>query len=421
MKIDVLLGLQWGDEGKGKIVDVLTPEYDIIARFQGGANAGHTLKFDGKKHVLHLIPSGVFRKNTKNIIGQGVVLDPLIFVKEIEALEKLGIDLTDRLYLDEKVNLITPGHRLLDALNEQSKGKNKIGSTLKGIGPAYTDKTARVGLKLFQTQKNNFNELYEKLKKEHLRIANSFDFEIDFNLEEEEAKWFEALEMLKKFKYINCENYIPEALKNGKKVLAEGAQGSLLDIDFGTYPFVTSSTTTVSGVCTGLGVAPSLIGDVYGISKTYTTRVGQGPFPTELDCEVGQYIREKGGEVGATTGRSRRCGWLDIVALNYACKVNGVTKLILTKADVLSGLEKIKIATKYQKGDETISYFPSEIEDVTPVYEELPGWQEDITQMQSFDELPDALKSYIKEIERITNLKVYLLSTGADRKSIIKF
>ncbi len=420
MKLDVLLGLQWGDEGKGKIVDVLTPEYDIIARFQGGANAGHTLKFDGKKYVLHLIPSGVFRENTKNVIGRGVVLDPIIFAEEIKKLEEAGIDLRDRLYIDEKANLITPGHRLLDASNEKNKGKNKIGSTLKGIGPAYTDKTARIGLKMFNLLKPDFQKNYYRLKDRHINIAISLGASLDFNFEEEEKKWFESLEVLKKYKFISGENYFQKSLAEGKKILAEGAQGSLLDIDLGTYPFVTSSTTTVAGVCAGLGIAPSQIGDVYGISKAYTTRVGNGPFPTELHDQTGEYIRVKGNEVGATTGRDRRCGWLDMVALSYACRINGVTKLILTKSDVLSGLDKLKMAVQYEYENELIDYFPSEIENVKPIYKDIDGWKEDISSCKNSSELPKQLLNYISEIEKITQVKIYLLSTGPDRKSMIK-
>jgi len=420
MKIDVLLGLQWGDEGKGKIVDVLTPEYDIVARFQGGANAGHTLIFDNKKYVLHLIPSGVFRKNIINVIGSGVVLDPTIFAEEIKGLQASGIDLTERLLIAEKANLILPTHRMLDALNEQRKGKEKIGSTLKGIGPAYTDKTARTGLKVFQLNNPDFKEQYLALKQHHLKLLEHFETEVDFDLERAEKEWFEGIELLKRYTFINSEHFFNTALSENKKILAEGAQGSLLDIDFGTYPFVTSSTTTASGVCHGLGIAPGKVGEVLGVCKAYITRVGSGPFPTELHDETGDYLKEKGHEVGATTGRDRRCGWLDLPALKYACQINGVTKLILTKADVLSGLKTIKFAEKYKQNGTVIDYFPTQITNTEAVYSELAGWSEDITEIKAAEELPENLKAYIAMIEKYTGVSVYLLSTGADRKNCIK-
>lgn len=420
MKVDVLLGLQWGDEGKGKIVDVLSPQYDIVARFQGGPNAGHTLIFDDKKYVLHIIPSGIFRKNITNVIGNGVVIDPAIFAQEIEQLKKSGFDLRKNLYIAEKANLILPTHRMLDAVNEKQKGKEKIGSTLKGIGPAYTDKTARVGLKVFHILQDNFKENYRKLKNKHLEIIKAKGIAVDFDLEQYEKEWFAGIEQIKEYKIINGEHFFSTALKNNKKILAEGAQGSLLDIDFGTYPFVTSSTTTVGGVCSGLGIAPNKIGDVFGIFKAYITRVGSGPFPTELHNETGEFLKEKGNEVGATTGRNRRCGWLDLVALKYSTEINGVNKLILTKADVLSGLKEIQYADKYDHDGKTINFFPAETNSTKPLYSKIAGWEEDISQMTSPEEFPENLKTYIKIIEDYTETKVHLVSTGPDRKNIIK-
>ena len=419
MKADVLLGLQWGDEGKGKIVDVLSPHYDIIARFQGGPNAGHTLIFDNKKYVLHLIPSGIFRKNTINVIGSGVVIDPAIFAQEVMHLKKDGFDLNNNLYIAEKANLILPTHRMLDAVNEKQKGDKKIGSTLKGIGPAYTDKTARTGLKVFHAMQDDFKIKYENLKKRHLTTIKERNINIDFDIDAYEKEWFEGLELLKKFKIINGEHFFNKALKENKKILAEGAQGSLLDIDFGTYPFVTSSTTTVAGVCNGLGISPDKIGHVFGIFKAYITRVGSGPFPTELHDETGKFLKEKGNEVGATTGRDRRCGWPDIVALKYSVEINGVNKLILTKADVLSGLKKIKFADKYNQNGTVIDYFPSDTDSLEPIYSEIDGWDEDITEIDNINNLPKNLKKYIKLIEQYTGVKVHIVSTGPDRKHII--
>ena len=344
MKVDVLLGLQWGDEGKGKIVDVLTNNYDIIARFQGGPNAGHTLEFDGIKHVLHTIPSGIFHKGIINLIGNGVVIDPVIFENEINSINKLNIEISE-LLISKKAHLILPTHKLLDAASEKAKGKNKIGSTLKGIGPTYMDKTGRNGLRVGDVSSINFEEKYNKLKNKHIELLKFYDFE--YNLEELESKWFESLNTLKKFKHIESEHYIHQSLKNGKKLLAEGAQGTLLDIDFGSYPFVTSSNTITAGACTGLGVAPNQITDVFGIFKAYCTRVGSGPFPTELNDEIGEHLGKVGNEFGATTGRARRCGWIDLPALKYAININGVTQLMMMKSDVLSGINKIKACTHY--------------------------------------------------------------------------
>jgi len=418
MKIDVLLGLQWGDEGKGKIVDVLSPKYDIIARFQGGPNAGHTLIFNGEKYILHLIPSGIFRENTINIIGDGVVLDPVIFSEEVSGIEKTGLSLSKNLYLSEKTNLILPTHRILDAANEKELGKSKIGSTGKGIGPAYTDKVGRNALRVGDILSVDFKEKYEKLKSKHLNRLKTFDFE--FDISEYEAKWFKAVEELKKFRFINCSRFMNEALKNNKKILAEGAQGTLLDINAGTYPFVTSSTVTSSGVCSGLGVAPSKIGEVFGIFKAYTTRVGSGPFPTELFDTDGEKLQQLGHEFGATTGRQRRCGWLDMVALKYAVEINGVTQLIMTKADVLSGFEKFKVSEKYNTKNGIIDYFPYEIEEtIEPVLTELNAWSEDLTLIRTKDNLPDELIEYIKYIEKNIQVPITIVSTGPDRDEIV--
>lgn len=418
MKIDVLLGLQWGDEGKGKIVDVLTPKYDIIARFQGGPNAGHTLEFNGIKHVLHTIPSGVFRKNAINIIGNGVVIDPIILKKEIEDTEKLGVDLSEIFYISRKAQLILPTHKLLDKAYEEYKGKNKIGSTLKGIGPAYTDKTARLALKIGDIFTESFKEKYNTAKDHHQKIFKGYNFNEDYSKLEKD--WFDAVEFLKKFKFIDSEIFINKSIHENKSVLAEGAQGTLLDVDFGSYPFVTSSNTVSSGVCTGLGVSPQKIGKVFGIVKAYCTRVGSGPFPTELFDEVGQYMRDKGHEYGATTGRPRRCGWLDMVALKYSIMINGVTDLIVTKSDVLSGLDTIKVATKYKYKGEIIDYMPYDMcDDIEPIYEELPGWKEDITKCTKLEELPKELLDYIKYLEEKTQVKIKYLSLGPDREQTI--
>ncbi len=420
MKVDVLLGLQWGDEGKGKIVDVLTPNYDVIARFQGGPNAGHTLEFNNIKHVLHTIPSGIFRENQINIIGNGVVIDPKIFKNEIDGLKDINVDISDQLIVSKKAHLIMPSHRILDAASEAAKGKTKIGSTLKGIGPTYMDKTGRNGLRVGDILLPDFKERYDILLKKHLDLLQQFDFE--FNLEEFETGWFEGVEVLKSFKLIDSEHYLNSLLKEGKTVLAEGAQGTLLDIDFGSYPFVTSSNTICAGACTGLGVAPNRIGEVFGIFKAYCTRVGSGPFPTELEDATGELLRKNGNEFGATTGRARRCGWLDLPALNYAIMLNGVTQLIMMKADVLSGFDTIKVAKAYKlESGETISDFPYDIETVTDiVYDELPGWGNDaLERSTSKDQIPDTLKSYIAYIEENTGVPISIISLGPNRDQTI--
>lgn len=419
-KVDVLLGLQWGDEGKGKVVDVLTPNYDVITRFQGGPNAGHTLEFNNIKQVLHTIPSGIFRENKVNIIGNGVVLDPSIFKKEIESIKKIGFDIIDNLYISKKAHLILPTHRLLDAASESSKGDTKIGSTLKGIGPTYRDKIGREGLRVGDII-SNFDEKYNKLKNQHIVLLEVlYNFDYKEQLAALEKEWFEGLEVLKGFTFIDSETYLNQAIKEGKTIIAEGAQGTMLDIDFGSYPFVTSSNTICAGACTGLGIAPGTIGKVFGIFKAYCTRVGSGPFPTELFDETGQELRRIGNEFGATTGRPRRCGWLDLVALNYSVMINGVTDLIMMKADVLDEFDTIKICTAYKINGETISTFPYELdENVEPVYEELPGWKCDLTKISSQELFPVQLASYIKFIEEKTGVKVSIVSVGPNREQTI--
>ncbi|MFK8303452.1 adenylosuccinate synthase [Capnocytophaga stomatis] len=421
MAVDLLLGLQWGDEGKGKIVDVLTQKYDIIARFQGGPNAGHTLEFNGIKHVLHTIPSGIFHENAINIVGNGVVIDPVIFKKEIDALGKFNIDLKNRLLISRKAHLILPTHRLLDAASEASKGKAKIGSTLKGIGPTYMDKTGRNGLRVGDIELADFETRYRNLTDKHEEMISHYNVEIQYNLSELEAEFFEAIESLKKLQFIDSEEYIHQAIKSGKKILAEGAQGSLLDIDFGTYPFVTSSNTTAAGACTGLGVAPTKIGEVLGIFKAYTTRVGSGPFPTELFDEDGETMGRIGREFGATTGRKRRCGWLDLVALKYAVQVNGVTQLMMMKADVLSGFETLKVCTSYKYNGKEINHLPYNIEEqnVTPIYTEMKGWAKDLTQITDTKELPKELNDYISFLEKELEVPITLVSVGPDRTQTI--
>jgi adenylosuccinate synthase len=415
MSVDVLLGLQWGDEGKGKIVDVLTNDYDIIARFQGGPNAGHTLEFDGIKHVLHTIPSGIFRENAINIVGNGVVIDPIIFKKEIDALNKMNIDLVSKLLISKKAHLILPTHKILDAASEKAKGKSKIGSTLKGIGPTYMDKTGRNGLRVGDISSADFKDSYDKLVEKHSRLLNN-DF-MDFNLSELEKDWFEGIETLKTFQHIDSEHYLFQAQKNGKKILAEGAQGTLLDIDFGSYPFVTSSNTISAGACTGLGIAPNKINDVFGIFKAYCTRVGSGPFPTELFDEVGEFIGKVGNEFGATTGRKRRCGWIDLPALKYAIAINGVTKLMMMKADVLSNLKSIKVCTHYEYNGELIDYLPFDASEdtITPVFKEIPAWTEDLTGLSSLSDAPDALHNYIDFLEKELETPIVIVSVGPDR------
>lgn len=420
MKVDVLLGLQWGDEGKGKIVDVLTPKYDVIARFQGGPNAGHTLEFNDIKHVLHTIPSGIFRDNQKNIIGNGVVIDPIIFKKEIDALKKINVDISGQLFISKKAHLILPSHRILDAASEAAKGKTKIGSTLKGIGPTYMDKTGRNGLRIGDILLPGFREKYNNLLEKHKELLKLYNFE--YKLAEYEEGWFEGIDCLKQYTIIDNENFLNKLLKEGKSVLAEGAQGTLLDIDFGSYPYVTSSNTICAGACTGLGVAPNRIGNVYGIFKAYCTRVGSGPFPTELNCDTGELLRKNGNEFGSTTGRPRRCGWLDIVALNYAIMLNGVTELIMMKADVLNDFEKIKVATAYKlKTGEVVTEFPYDVEMVAGVeYIELDGWtKESLEGVSSMNDFPGSLRKYIEYIEESTGVPVSIISLGPNRDQTI--
>ncbi|MDP5077174.1 MAG: adenylosuccinate synthase, partial [Nonlabens sp.] len=390
MAVDLLLGLQWGDEGKGKIVDVLTSNYDIVARFQGGPNAGHTLEFDGIKHVLRTIPSGIFHDNTVNVIGNGVVIDPVVFVQELDGLDKFNLDYKKKLILSRKAHIILPTHRLLDAASETSKGKAKIGSTLKGIGPTYMDKTGRNGIRVGDLELANWKERYRNLANKHEALIGFHDVQIEYNLPELEKEFFAAVERLKELTFIDSEEYLQQAQRAGKTILAEGAQGSLLDIDFGTYPFVTSSTTTAAGACTGLGVAPTQIGEVYGIFKAYTTRVGSGPFPTELFDDAGAEMARIGNEFGAVTGRPRRCGWLDLVALKYTCQINGVTQLMMMKGDVLSGFEELKVCTSYMYKGEEISHLPYNIEpeNVEPVYKTFPCWKKDLTQMTEVSQFP---------------------------------
>ncbi len=417
MNIDILLGLQWGDEGKGKIVDAISPGYDIISRFQGGPNAGHSLEFNNVKHVLHLIPSGIFHPEKLNIIGNGVVIDPAVFKKEIETLGPSVDELVKRLIISARANLILPGHRILDAAYECSKGHTKIGSTLKGIGPAYTDKVGRNGLRAGEILRSDFRELYDRHLKDHLAILKAYDF--NFKLEEYEAGWFEGVEILKKFRIVTTEYLINDLTSKGKKMLAEGAQGTMLDVDFGSYPYVTSSNTISAGACTGLGISPRKIGEVFGIFKAYCTRVGSGPFPTELCDETGNIMRDKGHEFGSTTGRPRRCGWLDIPALNYAIMINGVTQLFLMKSDVLSGFEKIKVCTSYLSGGKESHEIPFDNSPLEPVYEEFPGWQEDITGIREFGKLPENLKKYVKFIENKTGVPITIVSVGPDREETI--
>ena len=426
-KVDVLLGLQWGDEGKGKIVDVLTPEYDVIARFQGGPNAGHTLEFNGIKHVLHIIPSGIFHENKKNVIGNGVLIDPYIFAREIENLENRNVDATKNLYISKKAHLILPSHRMLDAANEHAKGNAKIGSTLKGIGPAYTDKIARSGLRVGDILEFDFKEKYELQKFQHQQLAKTLKFDIDsfriedLTLEEYEERWFNSLEVLKKFQLINSEYFLNDCLSKGMKVLAEGAQGSMLDIDFGSYPFVTSSSTITAGVCTGLGVSPSKIGRVMGITKAYCTRVGAGPFPTELFDEDGEQLRQKGNEFGSTTGRPRRCGWIDIPALKYACMLNGVTDLFVTKIDVMNDFDEVKVCKNYLIDGKASEELPFEFNsvEILPEYVKYKGWKTELAGIPTFDKLPENLLAYLSELEKMIGVPVKALSVSPDRKDVL--
>ncbi len=420
MKVDVLLGLQWGDEGKGKIVDVLTPRYDVITRFQGGPNAGHTLEFNNIKHVLHTIPSGIFRENKINIIGNGVVIDPIVFKKEIESLRKMGVDITGNLYVSKKAHMILPTHRLLDAASEQKKGKTKIGSTLKGIGPTYKDKIGREGLRVGDLLSNFDKKYTTRIENHKVLLREFFKYDYENELNDCEKDWFEGVELLKTYQIVDTEYMINNLLKENKSVLAEGAQGTLLDIDFGSYPFVTSSNTICAGACTGLGVAPGKIGEVYGIFKAYCTRVGMGPFPTELVDETGETLREAGHEYGATTGRPRRCGWLDLVALKYSVMLNGVTQLIMMKADVLGEFETIKICVGYEIDGKVVDHFPFELDDsVTPVYVELPGWKTDLTKIKDQNEFPEELNNYIDFIEEEMGIPVTIASVGPNREQTI--
>lgn len=414
--IDVLLGLQWGDEGKGKIVDVLTPKYDVVARFQGGPNAGHTLEFNGKKFVLRSIPSGIFQGGQTNIIGNGVVLDPALFKGEAEDLVKAGYDLTKNLFISKKAHLILPTHRVLDAAYEAAKGDAKVGTTGKGIGPTYTDKISRNGLRVGDILEN-FEAKYAAAKARHEEILRNMNYSYD--IAEMEAKWLEGIEYLKNFRLIDSEQMINDLMNEGKSVLCEGAQGSLLDVDFGSYPFVTSSNTVCAGACTGLGVAPNRIANVYGITKAYCTRVGSGPFPTELFDEVGAEMRDRGHEYGAVTGRERRCGWIDLVALKYTIMINGVTHLILMKSDVLDTFPTIKACVAYRKNGETLTHFPYDIEGVEPVYTELKGWRTDLTQLKNEEELPQEFKEYIAFLEKELGVPVKYVSIGPDRDQTI--
>ena len=422
MGLDLLLGLQWGDEGKGKIVDVLTKNYDIIARFQGGPNAGHTLKFDGIKHVLHTIPSGIFHPRAKNLVGNGVVIDPVIFQNELKNLDKFNIDYSKSLLISRKAHLILPTHQLLDAASEKAKGNKKIGSTLKGIGPTYMDKTGRNGIRIGDLEFPDWKSKYRELANKHEELISFYRVDMTYDLPALESDFFAAIDFIvDKLRFVDSESILADAQAGKKKILAEGAQGSLLDIDFGTYPFVTSSNTTAAGACTGLGVSPNKIKDVFGIFKAYTTRVGSGPFPTELFDDIGKKIAKFGQEFGATTGRPRRCGWLDLVALKYAVQVNGVSELMMMKGDVLSGIDNLKICTQYKYRGELISHLPFSLDEefVSPKYIEMAGWQEDITNCTSYDELPSQLKEYVAFIENFLETPIRLVSVGPDRKQTI--
>ncbi len=419
MSVDVLLGLQWGDEGKGKIVDVLTPEYQVVARFQGGPNAGHTLEFEGIKHVLHTIPSGIFRKNSINIVGNGVVIDPVTLRKEISALEALHVEVNKLLFISRKAHLIIPTHRMLDAASEAMKGKEKIGSTLRGIGPTYMDKTGRNGLRAGDIESGDFIARYSRLRDKHIEMLRHMQFE--FRLEEDEKTFLAAVEEMRKLNLVDSEHYINKLISEKKNILAEGAQGSLLDIDFGSYPFVTSSNTITAGACTGLGVAPSHIGKVFGIFKAYCTRVGSGPFPTELNDSTGEELRRAGNEFGATTGRPRRCGWLDLPALKYTIMINGVSDLIMTKPDVLSGFESIKVCTQYKIDGKIIDYLPFDTvnKDIEPVYTTLKGWKTDLSKVSNENDFPAEFGDYISFLETELNVPVSIVSVGPDRKQTI--
>ncbi|QHL87077.1 adenylosuccinate synthase [Nibribacter ruber] len=420
MPVDILVGLQWGDEGKGKIVDVLAPQYDVVARFQGGPNAGHTLEFEGTKHVLHQIPSGIFHAHITNIIGNGVVLDPIVFRTEVEKLTARGVDATQNLYISKKAQLILPSHKSLDRISEEALGTSKIGSTQKGIGPTYQDKIGRSGLRVGDILSDDFESRYRATVARHEKIASFYQKSLD--IEGVEQEFFQAVAFMKQFTLVDSEYMINQALKDGKKVLAEGAQGSLLDIDFGTYPYVTSSNTLVAGACTGLGVAPRNIGEVYGIFKAYCTRVGSGPFPTELLDEVGEQIRQAGREFGSTTGRPRRCGWIDLPTLKYAIMLNGVTQLNMMKADVLDEFDEIKVCTHYQLSDGTITdQIPHDLDktSITPVYVSFKGWKEELRTYESYNALPKAVLEYVAYLEEQLEVPVTIISVGPDRKSTL--
>jgi adenylosuccinate synthase len=425
MAVDVLLGLQWGDEGKGKIVDYIAPKYDLVVRFQGGPNAGHTLEFNGIKHVLHQIPSGIFHSDIKNVIGNGVVLDAVIFKKEIDALAKFNIDFKKSLFISKKAQLILPSHRLLDAAYEHSKGAAKIGSTLKGIGPTYQDKIARVGIRVGDILSPNFRAKYKALVDQHIAILDYYKYDYNnetFNLTDLEAVFFQAIDFLKTFNLVDSEYFINHEIAQGKTVLAEGAQGSLLDIDFGSYPFVTSSNTMVAGACTGMGISPQKVGEVYGIFKAYATRVGSGPFPSELEDEVGQKMRDIGREYGSTTGRPRRCGWIDLPALKYAIMLNGVSQLLMMKADVLDTFEEIKVCTHYQLENGVVTeHLPYDFaeEKVIPIYKSLKGWNTSLEGVADFDAMPNELKNYIAYLETALNVPINLVSVGPDRSQTL--
>ena len=420
MKVDLLLGLQWGDEGKGKIVDVLTSNYDIIARFQGGPNAGHTLVFNNKKYVLHTIPSGIFHENKINIIGNGVVIDPIILQSEIDKIKSENVNIYNSLFISRKAHLILPTHRLLDAASEKSKGKNKIGSTLKGIGPTYMDKTGRNGFRIGDLESDQWKNKYFELTDKHKKLIDFYEVDLDYNIEKLHNEFFDSIENLKKIRFVDSEDFIMKSMEN-KSILAEGAQGSLLDIDFGTYPYVTSSNTTAAGACTGLGIAPNAIGDIFGIFKAYTTRVGSGPFPTELFDDYGSQMSKVGNEFGATTGRPRRCGWLDLIALKYACKINGVTKLMMMKTDVLTGFDKVLVCTAYKYRGSTIDHLPFDLSDesLKPVYSEFKGWSEDLQKMNNVKQLPENLNKYISFLEKELKIPIVIISVGPDRKETI--
>ncbi len=418
MKVDVLLGLQWGDEGKGKVVDVLTPKYDVVARFQGGPNAGHTLEFEGQKYVLRSIPSGIFQGDKVNIIGNGVVLAPDLFMDEAKELEKSGHELKNRLHISKKAHLIMPTHRLLDAANEAAKGKNKVGTTGKGIGPTYTDKISRNGLRVGDIL-DNFAEKYAAHKARHLEMLKALNY-TDFDITEVEKHWMEGVEYMKQFQLVDSEHEVNNLLKEGKSILCEGAQGTMLDVDFGSYPFVTSSNTICAGACTGLGLGPNRIGEVYGIMKAYCTRVGAGPFPTELFDETGDKIRSIGHEYGAVTGRERRCGWIDLVALKYSIMVNGVTKLIMMKSDVLDGFDTVKACVAYNQNGQFVDYFPYDInEGIQPIYVEMPGWKQNLSECKSEEEFPQAFKDYISFLEKQLETPIAIISVGPDREQTI--